>query len=242
MSVQLAKNEKVVRSYDYATAQKGGLASTSITKSLVVTNKRIIHKEVGTGKNNEFVKTSEMPVSSAKYVNTYYQKLKFPIFLVWGIIFAVIALVAFLAIPEEIADFKALAFLPLILGVIFILVYIFKKQYIFVCTIDTDTHITPAFGFSSVSRNSKTDGITAVGKKGNKTTSIEVVINPETAKQMADEIGSVIMAAVNGDYDEEVAPVAAPLAMEVPVVEVEAPVVEAEAPVAEEAPAAEYAE
>ena len=225
MSVQLAKNEKVLRSYDYATAQKGGLASVSITKSLVVTNKRIIHKEVGTGRNNEFIKTSEMPISSAKYVNTYYQKLKFPVFLVWGIILAVLAVVLFLAMPD---DFKATGVLPLLLGVAFILIYVFKKQYIFVCTLDTDTHITPVFGFSSVSRNSKTDAINAVGKKGNKTTSIEVVVNPEVAKQMADEIGYVIMSAVNGDYDEEAAPVEAP---------VEAP---AEAPV--EAPAEAPAE
>lgn len=241
MSVQLAKNEKVVRSYDYATAQKGGLAATSITKSLVVTNKRIIHKEVGTGRNNEFVATSEMPITSAKYVNTYFQKLKFPIFLIWGIIFSLIAVVLFLALPEEMEDFKAVALLPLTLGIIFILVYVFKKQYTFVCSIDTEAYITPVFGFSTMTRNSKTDKVTKSANKHNKTTSIEVTVNPEVAKQMADEIGSVIMAAINGDYDDEIAPVAEPVAAPVadPLV-IETPV--AEAPVAEEAPVVEDAE
>ena len=237
MSVQLAKNEKVIRSYDYATAQKGGLASTSITKSLVITNKRIIHKEVGTGKNNEFVKSSEMPVTAAKYVNTYYQKLKFPAFLVWGIIFAVIAVALFLAMPEEI---KFAGALPLILGVIFILVYVFKKQFMFVCTIDTDTMITPVFGFSTMTRNSKTDSLTAAAKKGNKTTSIEVEVNNKVAKQMADEIGYIIMSAINGDYDEEAAPeVVAEAAPEV--VAETAPEAAPEV-VAEAAPEAEAAE
>lgn len=209
MSVQLAKDEKVLRTYDYATARKGGLASATVSKTLVVTNKRIIHREVGEGKNNEFLNTSEMPITSAKYVNTSYNKVGFPRFLIQAIVAAIIAVVLFIvsiAFGEDLEDAAGivtfLGFIALVMGAIFFFIYLKKKDYKFSCTIDTDTHITPAFSFASMSTDTRTNAYFKKAKKANKTTSLRIVVNAPIAKQMADELGYVIMSAINGDYNE----------------------------------------
>lgn len=209
MSVQLAKDEKILRTYDYATAKKGGLAGATVSKTLVVTNKRIIHREVGEGKNNEFLNTSEMPITSAKYVNTYYNKVGFPRFLIQAIVAAIIAVILFIvsaAFAEDLDDAAGIVtffgVLALVFAAIFFFIYIKKKDYKFTCVIDTDTHITPAFSFASASTDTKTNAYFKKAKKANRTTSLKIVVNAPIAKQMADELGYVIMSAVNGDYNE----------------------------------------
>ena len=169
MSVQLAKDEKILRTYDYATAKKGGLAGATVSKTLVVTNKRIIHREVGEGKNNEFLNTSEMPITSAKYVNTYYNKVGFPRFLIQAIVAAIIAVILFIvsaAFAEDLDDAAGIVtffgVLALVFAAIFFFIYIKKKDYKFTCVIDTDTHITPAFSFASASTDSP--AVAIVGK------------------------------------------------------------------------------
>ena len=187
--------------------EKSGLAGSTASKTLVVTNKRIIHREIGEGTDNEFINTSEMPVKSAKYVNTYYNKVGFPIFLVLAIIFAITAVVSLIltfVMAEEMNQDPnpIMSFIFIILAVVFFIIYKEKKQYKFSCTIDTDTEITPAFTFASTTSNTKTNGIFRKAKKANATTAVRIVVNGAVAKEMADELGYVIMSAANGDYDD----------------------------------------
>ena len=202
MSIQLSKNESILRSYDYATSHSGGLGATNGSKTLIVTNKRIIHRERIEGKKNAGVNTSEMPISAAKYVSTSFKQTRYPILMVIGIILAIVAVALFAALAS--VD-MGVALIPLvIIGVIaaiFIIVYLKKKTYSFSCSINTDTRITNAFGFSSVSGDSRTRGIFAKFGKSNKDFYIKVKVNSEVAKQMAEELGSVISAAANGDFD-----------------------------------------
>ncbi|MBO5908915.1 MAG: hypothetical protein J6Q67_03930 [Clostridia bacterium] len=219
MSIKLAKDEKIVRTYDYATSSTKGLASSASSKTLVITNKRIVHREAGHGSSNEFLNTSEMPLEAAKYVNTFYTKIGFPALLVFGIIFAIIALAGVIALPE---DIKMLAVPFFFVAALFIVLFFVKKKLSFTCTIDTDTHITPAFSFSSTSGNSATNGVYSKLAKANKVKSIQINVDYHVAKQMADELGYVIMAAKNGDFDSVEAPVAVAKAEEVKVEEVKA--------------------
>ena len=92
MSIKLANDEKIVKSYEYAGVSKLGIGnSASTTKTLTVTNKRIIHESVTTGMGTDCVSTQEIPVKSAKYVNVYYGMKSYSILLLMGILFMLIA-------------------------------------------------------------------------------------------------------------------------------------------------------
>ncbi len=233
MSIQLASDEKILRSYDYAESKAKGLGATKGSKTLVITNKRIIHKEKIEGKKSSGSNTSEMPISAAKYVRTNFKETRYPILLVLGILFALVAFIVLIASGKSgdaatagaaaSATAKAAstaasnangggnaAIVPflilLAIAAVCIIVYLKKKTYTFACSIDTDTHITNAFGFSSVSGDSRTAGLFAMFRKANNNFYIKVKVNAEVAQQMADEMGYIIAAAANGDFDEVEAP------------------------------------
>ena len=255
MSIQLANGEKILRSYDYAQSQSKGLAGTDGSKTLVITNKRIIHKETIKGKKQSGTNMSEMPVKAAKYVRTSFKETRYPILLVIGIILAIAAVFCLIgsfssgsssrddnysnnsayssnyssssnnygsyssnygsssnnygSSSNNNAKSSNDANVPLIfffifgvIAAVFIVIYALKKTYAFSCSIDTDTHITKAFDFSSISGDSRTSGIFAAFRKANNSFYIKVKVNSEVAQQMADELGYVIAAAANGDFDQ----------------------------------------
>ena len=210
MSIQLANDEKIIRQYEYATAQSWGLAATNRSKTLVVTNKRIIHKEVSEGTNTAAVNMSEMPVKAAKYVNTSFKRMGYPIFLVLAILFGIASVfmlaTAFGSVDanheDEAVMMFVMAFFSAAFCAAFVVLYLKKKDYLFACTIDTDTHITPAFGVSSMSGSSRTRGIFHFFGSANKSFAIKVKVNSEVAQQMANELGYIVAAAANGDFDE----------------------------------------
>lgn len=209
MSVQLIKDEKILRSYDYASSSARGLGATNGAKTLVITNKRIIHKESISGKKTTGTNISEMPVSAAKYVNTSFKITRYPVLFVLGCLFAFLAVVL-LALGGATGGAVALSFglflvLLIVAGVCF-LVYFLKKTYSFACSIDTDTRIANAFAFSSVSGDSRTKGLFAKFRRANKNFYIKVKVNPEVAQKMAEEMGCIIAAAANGDFDAIDAP------------------------------------
>jgi hypothetical protein len=200
MSVQLIKGEKILRSYDYATSRSKGLGATEGSKTLIITNKRIIHKESITGGKGIGLNISEMPVSKAKYVHTSLKCTRYPVFLVFGILLVLVA-VAALLLGKKIDLPAFIAVIPVILAVACFVVYAVKRTYLFSCSIDTDTHITNAFSFSSVSSDSRTKGLWTKAGKANKNFYIQVKVTPGVVTDMANELGSVISAAANGDYD-----------------------------------------
>lgn len=93
MSVQLSNGEKIVRSYDYGrTEVKGSPNFNQTINNLTITNKRIIHSQRGKGLGADSYTQSDMPISSAKYVNVFYKLQRYPIFLLLGLVYFAMAL------------------------------------------------------------------------------------------------------------------------------------------------------
>lgn len=206
MSIKLAENEKVVRTYDYATQKGFKIGSAAFAgKSLIVTNKRVVHVETSHTTGGKSINTQQMPVSAAKYVSTSYNMKPYPIFLVLGLIIAIFSIVG--AIALEMPPL----FAGLIFAAIFILIFCFKKDLVLSCSFETDTRITHAFGCSTKNGNSVTKGFFRFFRKHDRnlaTIYVSVKVNREVAEAMAEELGAVIMAAAAGEYD--IAPAAAP--------------------------------
>ena len=239
MSIKLSNGEKIVRNYDYAEVKT---RTSTTTKTLIVTNRRLIHREVSSGFGNESISNREMPVKAAKYVDVYYGMKSCIGALVIGIIAAILAIVLlFSGLAgeskksssndrnnnssynqyydyndwENSNDQASKGGIPtgnvvgavicIAVAVIAILIFVLKKKRTLTCTIDADTPVNNAFSFSG-----KTEKKTALSglfgflkmpgfKFGTK---MIVKIHPEVASQIADELGSVIAAAANGDFDE----------------------------------------
>ena len=94
MSVKFAKDEKVIKFFNYAaTGYNKKKNSYDTFKSLIVTNKRVIHEQVCEKRGNEVILRQEMPVTDAKYVKTTMGKTSTPKFLLLAILFAIIAVI-----------------------------------------------------------------------------------------------------------------------------------------------------
>ncbi len=196
MAVNLANDEVIVSKYEYAHVKtKGGASGANhITKSLMVTNKRIIHQISGTGFGREQISVDEMPVQSAKYVSTYYGKKSFPMFLVMGIlllIFGVVMLIMSSQQPEMPNSSGNILILPMIItfivGIVFIIIYFVKKDYVVTCDIATEGIVMPVMGFSSRQE-------AKVGKRSKRIKiSSKVSVDHVVAKQMAEELSSIIL-------------------------------------------------
>ena len=105
MSVQFAKDEKVIKSFNYAAVgynKKKGHPDTF--KSLIVTNTRVIHEAVREKRSNELIIRQEMPVADAKYVKTTMGKASSPELLVQAIVFFVIAALAIVVSTFDFAE------------------------------------------------------------------------------------------------------------------------------------------
>ena len=198
MSVSLIGGEQIIRSYEYATAHSKGLGATNGSKTLIVTNKRIIHRESFSGSKGSGISTSEMPIANAKYVNTNLRVTRYPALLVMGIVLVICALIMLFTVEDS----PAVALIPLVIAAVCFIAFALKKTYMFSCSIDTDTHINNAFAFSSLSGNSVSRGFWSKLGRANKTFFIRVKVTPGIVEEMANELGSVIAAAANGDFDE----------------------------------------
>ena len=95
MSIQFAKDEKVLKSFNYAAVGYNKKKDKYETfKALTVTNKRIIHEAVRETRGNELILRQEMPVTDAKYIKTAMGKTATPSLLLQAILFAIIAVAA----------------------------------------------------------------------------------------------------------------------------------------------------
>ncbi len=199
MSIKFAENEKVIRTYDYATQKGFKIGSAAFAgKSLVVTNKRIVHVETSHMTGGRTITTQQMPVEAAKYVSTSYSMKPYPIFLVLAIVIALLGIVGAIAL-----EMPAL-FAALIPAAIFFLIFCFKKDLVLSASFETDTRITHAFGCSTKNGNSLTKGFFRFFRKRDNnlaTIYVSVKVNREVSERMAEELGAVIMAAAAGEYD-----------------------------------------
>lgn len=203
MSIKLANDEKIVKSYEYAGVNKLGIGNSSGTsKKLIVTNKRIIHESITTGRGTDCVSTQEIPVQSAKYVNVYYGMKSYAILAVFCCISLIISLFYLFSSIEN-DSLLPLFFVFAILAVVFYLLYRFVKDYVVTCTILTDGLISPTMRLSSKDGSTLTRRARGFMRAADDTASInvKVKVKKEAAKEMAEELGSVIADVVAGHYD-----------------------------------------
>ena len=228
MSIQFAKDEKVIRSFNYANVgynkQKG---QYDTFKNLIVTNKRIIHESVSDKSCNEVILRQEMPVSDAKYIKTTMGKVSTPLYLVQAILFAVIAVAAIVLSTMEFAEKFFVLFLVLaapfvVLALVKLAAYFASRAKIVSFSIYTDHVVTPVICTTAVEVN--TDD--AQNKKSKGEPTLEIQVNADAAREIADGLGATILDAVNyKEATEEAIPAYAELE-EVPTSNEEEKVVE----------------
>ncbi len=204
MSVKLAKNEKVIRSFNYAATGYNKRKNTYDTfKSVIVTNKRVIHESVCEKRGNEVILRQEMPVADAKYVKTTMGKTSSPQFLFLAILFAVIAVaVAFVSTLEAVAKFNfvfwILAAPFAVLAIVKLYNYFASCSRIVSFSIFTDHVVTPVICSAAIEANNSDD---TASKKTKKEPALEIRVNTDIAREIADGLGAAILDATQ--YVEE---------------------------------------
>lgn len=207
MSIKLAEGERIIKSYDYGEAKTGALlAASKSQRNLTITNRRIISSCAtdGMGKHGLFV--NEMPIKSAKNVSTSYQKITYPILLVFGILCAIIgvgSMVVSLIQTEGASKMGILiGFVGLVVAASFIFKYFKKRDCVLTLSILTEGLLSNAMSLRASSGNSLTRKWFKGAKIAEEATILYVFINvdPEVARVMTEEIGSVILDAANGVY------------------------------------------
>lgn len=203
MSVQFAKDEKIIKSFNYATVgynRRKGQYDTF--KSLIVTNKRIIHESVNDKRCNEIILRQEMPVTDAKYVKTTMGKISHPAYLLQALLFAIIAAAAVFVSTLDFAEKFYVLFLVLaapfaILTFVKLAAYFSSRAKIVSFSIFTDHVVTPVICTAAV----ETDTDEAANKKKKKEPALEIRVNTDVAREIADGLGAAILDAIN--YKEE---------------------------------------
>lgn len=206
MSLKFAKDEKVIRSFTYAATGYNRKKDTYDTsKSLIVTNKRLIHESVCEKRGNEVILRQEMPVADAKYVKTTMGKTSTPKFLLLALLFAVISVgVAFVSTLEAVAKFN---FVFWILAAPFAILAIVKLCNFFAScskvvsfSVFTDHIVTPVLYSTAIETNTDENA----KKKAQKEPALEISVNASIAREIADGLGAAILDAIN--YTEETVP------------------------------------
>ena len=242
MSVQLAKDEKVIRSFTYATLGYNKKKNKYDTfKSLIVTNKRLIHEAIRETRSNELILRQEMPVADAKYIKTVMGRSFSPQLLVQAIIYAVIAVVIALLATFDFAEKFFVVFLILAAPFLFVAIkklidYFASFSNIVSFSIFTDHPVTPVMTTAAVevNNNENTDG---APRKAKNEPSLEIRVDANVARQIADGLGAAILNAVayNGeDLEVEETLNIAPLEEAAELMEAEEAVEEAEVETEEE--------
>ena len=242
MSVQLSKDEKVIRSFTYATLGYNKKKNKYDTfKSLIVTNKRLIHEAIRETRSNELILRQEMPVADAKYIKTVMGRSFSPQLLVQAIIYAVIAVVIALLATFDFAEKFFVVFLILAAPFLFVAIkklidYFASFSNIVSFSIFTDHPVTPVMTTAAVevNNNENTDG---APRKAKNEPSLEIRVDANVARQIADGLGAAILNAVayNGeDLEVEETLNIAPLEEAAELMEAEEAVEEAEVETEEE--------
>lgn len=203
MSVQFAKDEKVIKSFNYATVGYNKKKDQYDTfKSLIVTNKRIIHESVKDKRYDEIILRQEMPVADAKYVKTTMGKTSNPAYLLQALLFAIIAIAAIVVSTLDFAEKFFVVFLVLaapfaILTFVKLAAYFASRSKVVSFSIFTDHVVTPVICTALV----ESDNDDASGKKAKKEPTLEIRVNEDVAREIADGLGAAILDAIA--YKEE---------------------------------------
>ena len=203
MAIQFAKDEKVIKSFNYAaTGYNKKKDGYDTFKSLIVTNKRIIHESVKDKRYDEIILRQEMPVADAKYVKTTMGKISHPEYLWQALLFAIIAAAAIFVSTLDFAEKFYVLFLVLaapfaILTFVKLAAYFSSRVKVVSFSIFTDHTVTPVICTAAV----EADTDESASKKKKKEPTLEIRVNADVARDIADGLGAAILDAIN--YKEE---------------------------------------
>ena len=203
MSVKFAKDEKVIKFFNYAaTGYNKKKNSYDTFKSLIVTNKRVIHEQVCEKRGNEVILRQEMPVADAKYVKTTMGKISSPELLVQAILFAILAVaIALVSVFEFAAKFQfvfwILAAPFAVLAIVKLYAFLTSCSRVVNFSIFTDHIVTPVISSAVVETNADDSS----DKKSKKEPALEIRVNIDVAREIADELGAVLLDAANHTED-----------------------------------------
>ena len=196
VSLQLAKNERIIKSFNYASfGYNKKLDKMQTTKRLVVTSRRIIHEVVCEERGNEQIIRREMPVEAAKYIDTVISKKLEPKYFTLAIVFGVLTLISVALALISSALFWVVAGGTLIASVVNLIFYYVKRSALVSCEIGIDHSITSAMSFLSYMNNNDATS----EKKKNNSPSLKVYVNEEIALKLANELGAAILEATSSN-------------------------------------------
>ena len=173
--MKLATDEKILKTYNYATVGK-------VSDTLTITNKRAILSTEGKLSDGSKVHTTdEMMLESIERVSGALATKRNMLFIVLAVILAALSIVLFAA-----AEAGVVSFLPLVVAAIFVAVYFLNKKRSFYLVLTS--RIREGMDISVAVGNWQR-------KKTNK--AIKVKVDEAVASEIIDEIGSIIVEAKN---------------------------------------------
>lgn len=178
MELILAKNEEIIKKYDYSEKHvKSGLQSNDVTSSLIITNKRIINESVS--KKNIFRK--EIPVESADYVSTAYASNAMS-FLAAAALGAAFLLFLILYFTTENSLLLTISIIAAVAAVVFVIIAILKRG---------------AGVKLEISGKMGEYGLMEVGasslQSAKRITKMKIKVDKETAQNMINELGAILL-------------------------------------------------
>ena len=201
MSVQLAPNEVLIRRFDYATQGfKKKLGTYTTNKSLIVTNKRVIHEAVSRKRGCGMVARREMPLEDAQYVDTAVARTSKPALIVWFVVLAILGAVAFMlptfgVLPNLEVVFQGVGAGLCLIAVLCLIAYFSSRKAFLLCNISTDHPLYPVMGIAEVADNGHDEKKAKKESKKNRGIRLEIAIHTEVARQLSDELGAVLLEA-----------------------------------------------
>ena len=187
MTLKLAKNEIIIKRFDYTTRK-----IKNSKRSLIVTNKRIISEIM----DRNSVMRKEIPVSEAEYISTSYANTKssllaFILFLILAIVAGIVGWKVELPVPYMNYGLYGLAGLFLLLACIMLGKFFKNRAASVEITISGKKMETQVFSLGSSNMSSKS-----------KAKDLKIQIDRNQSIAMVNELGAVLIDVKNQSLDE----------------------------------------
>ena len=187
MTLKLAKNEIIIKRFDYTTRK-----IKNSKRSLIVTNKRIISEIM----DRNSVMRKEIPVSEAEYISTSYANTKssllaFILFLILAIVAGIVGWKVELPVPYLNYGLYGLAGLFLLLACIMLGKFFKNRAASVEITISGKKMETQVFSLGSSNMSSKS-----------KVKDLKIQIDRNQSVAMVNELGAVLIDVKNQSLDE----------------------------------------
>ena len=187
MTLKLAKNEIIIKRFDYTTRK-----IKNSKRSLIVTNKRIISEIM----DRNSVMRKEIPVSEAEYISTSYANTKssllaFILFLILAIVAGIVGWKVELPVPYMNYGLYGLAGLFLLLSCIMLGKFFKNRAASVEITISGKKMETQVFSLGSSNMSSKS-----------KAKDLKIQIDRNQSIAMVNELGAVLIDVKNQSLDE----------------------------------------